>query len=65
MYAKNVANFLALIVSDGALSIDTEDEVVRESMVCQDGEVVHARVREALGIEGPVTDAAPTEEVAR
>jgi proton-translocating NAD(P)+ transhydrogenase subunit alpha len=47
-YAKNVANFLALVVSDGAVAIPEDDQVVQECMVCRDGEIVHARVREAL-----------------
>jgi len=49
MYGKNVANFIGLIVSKGALTIDPEDQVVAESMVCRDGSVVHPRVREMLG----------------
>jgi proton-translocating NAD(P)+ transhydrogenase subunit alpha len=47
-YAKNVANFLALVVSDDAVPIPEDDQVVQECMVCRDGEIVHARVREAL-----------------
>ncbi len=47
-YAKNVANFLALVLKDGAVAIPEEDQVVQECMVCRDGEIVHPRVREAL-----------------
>jgi NAD(P) transhydrogenase subunit alpha len=47
-YAKNVANFLALVLIDGAVAIPEDDQVVQECMVCRDGEIVHARVREAL-----------------
>ena len=50
MYAKNVSNFVAGMVKDGALRIDTGDEVIRETMVVRDGEVVHPRVRELLGL---------------
>jgi NAD(P) transhydrogenase subunit alpha len=56
MHGKNVANFLALLVKDGELRIDLEDDIVRETLVARDGEVVHARVREALGL--PETTAA-------
>jgi NAD(P) transhydrogenase subunit alpha len=49
MYAKNVANFVALLVSDGALALDTEDELVAGCAVARDGEVVNERVRAALG----------------
>lgn len=48
MFAKNVATFLAQIARDGQLHIDLEDEVVRETLVARDAEVVHGRVREAL-----------------
>ena len=50
MHGRNVASFLALIVSGGAIKIDLEDEIVRETLVTRDGEVVHPRVREALGL---------------
>jgi len=49
MFSKNLASFLGLIVKDGALKLDTEDEIVAGTLVCRGGEVVHARVREALG----------------
>ncbi|HVL40284.1 MAG TPA: Re/Si-specific NAD(P)(+) transhydrogenase subunit alpha [Fimbriimonadaceae bacterium] len=49
LFAKNVATFvLNLVDKEGALSLNLEDEIVRESMVCRDGEVVHPKVRELL-----------------
>ena len=53
MYGKNVATFLALIVAGGELKIDVADEIVRETLVTRDSEVVHPRVREALGLPVP------------
>jgi NAD(P) transhydrogenase subunit alpha len=53
MYGRNVASFLGLLVSGGELRIDLEDEIVRETLVVRDGEVVHPRVREALGLAAP------------
>jgi NAD(P) transhydrogenase subunit alpha len=50
MFARNVANFLALIVKEGALEVDTADDIVRETLVAQGGEVTGPRVREALGL---------------
>jgi NAD(P) transhydrogenase subunit alpha len=49
MYAKNVANFVALLVVDGALALDTEDDLVRGCAVTGGGEIVNERVRAALG----------------
>jgi proton-translocating NAD(P)+ transhydrogenase subunit alpha len=53
MHGRNVASFLGLLVSGGELRIDLEDEIVRETLVARDGEVVHPRVREALGLAAP------------
>jgi len=49
MFAKNVTTFLLHLVKDGKLQVDTSDEITRETLVAQDGQVVHAKVREALG----------------
>jgi NAD(P) transhydrogenase subunit alpha len=51
LHAKNVANFLALLVKQGTLVVDMEDEIVRETLVARDGQVVHPRLREALGLD--------------
>jgi NAD(P) transhydrogenase subunit alpha len=54
MYAKNIATFLKyLIGKDGQLTIDREDEIVRETLVTHRGEVVHAKVRELMGLAAP------------
>ena len=50
MYAKNVTTFLLAMIKGGALTIDTSDEVVRDTLVTRDGEVVHPRVRQVLGL---------------
>jgi H+-translocating NAD(P) transhydrogenase subunit alpha len=46
MYARNVTSFLLLMVKDGKLHIDTKDEIIRETLLTQGGEVVNARLRE-------------------
>jgi NAD(P) transhydrogenase subunit alpha len=52
MYARNVSTFLLHLLKDGKVTIDTDDEITRETLVCRDGEVVHPKVREALGLPG-------------
>lgn len=47
LYARNVAALLDLIVSDGELRLDFDDEVIAGSCVTRDGEIVHAGAREA------------------
>jgi NAD(P) transhydrogenase subunit alpha len=51
LYARNVAAFLKHLVRDGALRIDREDEITRETLVTHQGEIVHARVAQVLGGE--------------
>lgn len=46
MYAKNVATFLLYMVKDGKLQINLQDEIVRETLLTQGGEIVNARLRE-------------------
>lgn len=42
MYAKNMQNFLQLIVKDGALAIDFTDEIVQGTCVTHDGKVLRS-----------------------
>ncbi len=49
LFAQNLVALLGLIVEDGALSIDLEDEILAGAVVTKDGAVVHPRVQEALG----------------
>lgn len=45
LYARNVAALVKLMVADGALHIDVDDEVVGGALMTHDGQVVHPRVR--------------------
>jgi H+-translocating NAD(P) transhydrogenase subunit alpha len=51
MYAKNVANFIGLLVRDGSLVVDSTDDLVAGCTVCRGGEITDARVRAALEAE--------------
>jgi NAD(P) transhydrogenase subunit alpha len=50
MYAKNVTTFLTHLIKDGAVKLDTSDEITRDTLIAHAGEVVNARVRTALGL---------------
>jgi H+-translocating NAD(P) transhydrogenase subunit alpha len=39
MYSRNVHSFLGLLVKDGELVLDFEDEIVRDTCVAHDGRV--------------------------
>ncbi len=48
MFSKNITTFLLPMIKSGSVKIDTADEIVRETLVTQNGEVVNDRVRELL-----------------
>ncbi len=50
MFAKNISAFLLHLVKDGKVQLNMQDEIMRETMVTQDGQVVNARVREFFGL---------------
>ncbi len=48
MYAKNITTFLLNMVKDKQLQINTEDEIVRDTLICRDGQVVNPRIQQLL-----------------
>jgi H+-translocating NAD(P) transhydrogenase subunit alpha len=48
MYSKNITSFLGVILKDGALNLDMEDEIVRGTLVTHDSKIVHEVTRLAL-----------------
>src|ERR1700692_1311390 len=49
MYATNVVNLLKLMVNkEGVLTVDQNDEIIRETLVTHGGKVVNSRVGELL-----------------
>jgi H+-translocating NAD(P) transhydrogenase subunit alpha len=55
LYARNIANFLGLLVKDGELAPDFGDEIVAGTCVVRAGEVVHGPTAEALGLAPPTS----------
>jgi NAD(P) transhydrogenase subunit alpha len=58
MYGSNITAFLKLMVKNGELTVNREDEIIRETLVTHGGEVVNPRVNESLGL----ANAAPAGE---
>jgi NAD(P) transhydrogenase subunit alpha len=57
MYAKNITTFLLHLIKDsgdGSVRIDPADEITRDTLMTQKGEVVNPRIRELLGLPGLV-----------
>jgi H+-translocating NAD(P) transhydrogenase subunit alpha len=44
MYSRNVTSFLGLLVRDGELVLDFEDQIVRETCVTHEGRVLKEAV---------------------
>jgi H+-translocating NAD(P) transhydrogenase subunit alpha len=51
LYARNLANLLALLSKDGAFVPDYEDDIVAAACVTRDGRVVHGPTAELVGGE--------------
>jgi H+-translocating NAD(P) transhydrogenase subunit alpha len=49
LYARNVQSLLELMVKDGELSLDFDDEVLAGACITRDGEIVHEGARAAAG----------------
>ncbi|OLE13770.1 MAG: NAD(P) transhydrogenase subunit alpha [Acidobacteria bacterium 13_1_20CM_4_56_7] len=54
MYARNLTSFLTNLVKDGKMRPAESDDIIRDTLLTQDGEVVNSRVRELLGMPGLV-----------
>ncbi len=50
MYAKNVVTFLLNLVKDKQVQINVEDEIIRDTLIARDSQVVNPRIKELLGI---------------
>jgi NAD(P) transhydrogenase subunit alpha len=48
LYARNVSNLLLLMVKDGALNLDFEDEVIKGAVVTHGGEVVNENAKKMM-----------------
>jgi len=46
MYARNLMTYLTYMVKDGKLQQNLQDEIIRETLITNGGEIVNARVRE-------------------
>jgi H+-translocating NAD(P) transhydrogenase subunit alpha len=57
LYARNVSAFLQHLAREGKLQLNLQDDIIRETMVTHEGEVVNARVREFFSL--PALESAP------
>jgi H+-translocating NAD(P) transhydrogenase subunit alpha len=50
LYARNLTSFLLNMVKEGKLQVNLEDDIVRDTLLTQDGEIVNARAREFFSL---------------
>ncbi|MBI2361012.1 MAG: Re/Si-specific NAD(P)(+) transhydrogenase subunit alpha [Deltaproteobacteria bacterium] len=55
MYARNITSFLQLLVKDGKFHLDVADQIIRETLLTHNKEVVNPLVRELLGFASAAT----------
>ena len=51
LFSKNISNFLRLLIKDGELKINREDEIVDGTLLFLNGELVNKRISERLGVK--------------
>jgi NAD(P) transhydrogenase subunit alpha len=62
MYAKNVQNLLELLIKNGKLDPDFEDEIVKGTVITRGGEIVHEMTKQRLADQNaPVQKSADTQ----
>lgn len=50
MYAKNLTSFLQNLVENGEINLNLEDQIINDTLLTHEGEVVNPQVRELLGM---------------
>jgi NAD(P) transhydrogenase subunit alpha len=45
LYARNLTAFVGLLIKDGGLAVDLDDEILKAAVVSHGGAVVHEGVR--------------------
>jgi hypothetical protein len=48
MYAKNIQNLLELLIKNGKLDPDFEDEIVKGTVITRGGDVVHEMTKQRI-----------------
>ncbi len=50
LFSRNLTTFVLNMVKDGQLTFNLDDEIVRDTLVTRDGQIVNARVRQTMGL---------------
>lgn len=61
LYSKNIVTFLNHLISCGFPQETSDDEICQETLIAQNGQVVHARVRDLAGLSTQPSDSSSQE----
>ncbi|MGH9682152.1 MAG: Re/Si-specific NAD(P)(+) transhydrogenase subunit alpha [Candidatus Acidiferrales bacterium] len=50
MYSRNITAFLLHLTKEGKLNLNLQDEIIRSTLLTQDGAIVNARIREFFSL---------------
>jgi NAD(P) transhydrogenase subunit alpha len=48
LYARNIGALLGLMVKEGELALDFDDEIIKGACITHEGEIVHEAARKAV-----------------
>ena len=51
MFSHNIFHYVANLCKDGKVDLNMNDEIIASSLVCRDGEIVHAGALEAMNMK--------------
>jgi NAD(P) transhydrogenase subunit alpha len=50
LYARNIESLLGLMVKEGRIELDFDDEVIAGACITRGGEIVHEGAKQAAGV---------------
>jgi NAD(P) transhydrogenase subunit alpha len=51
LYSRNITNFFLYMVKEGKLSFDTEDPIIKDTLVSKDGDFIDGKIKNVLDLE--------------
>jgi NAD(P) transhydrogenase subunit alpha len=60
MFSNNLTKFLQNLAPKGELVINLEDEIIRDTLLTQQGQIVHSRIRDLLNPPAPTSTVSQT-----
>ncbi len=64
MYARTIQNLLGLLIRDGELHLDLNDDIVKGMCITRDGEVIQEQTRQAMNMGAATRAGSPEAEPA-